>query len=357
MVKFNETTSKYTESEVKTNEAITQKEESIQQREQEIKLLKGQLEQYLVNIASFEQEKKNLNNKLDESTRKLNEATESVSSQRELAERREHEVKELKEKIEKFDSENKLEEIKNLHSQINDLKQNEAQHEHASRESISQKDAEIKSLREKCEQIENANKHLNEQLKETSADKSQLVELTAKVQELEKKLNVSSNIINSLKTTKTTESTPDESARLKELIEENEDLKSKNFRLKSGLAVTEKSISQLEGVIKSRETSVFEEISNLKDKIQQLEAEKKTVEESGNKMIKKISKELKKEIDLRKELQKNADLAKVNGETNGTNVEAHANGTNGTETNGTNGHHEATNFDSKVIDLMKVITF
>ena len=94
--------------------------------------------------------------------------------------------------------------------------------------------------------------------------------------------------------------------------------------------------------------------SNLKDKIQQLEAEKKTVEESGNKMIKKISKELKKEIDLRKELQKNADLDKANGETNGTNGEAHTNGTNGAETNGTNGHHEATNFDSKVIVLMKV---
>jgi chromosome segregation ATPase len=175
--------------------------------------------------------------------------------------------------VQKFENTNKSEddlinkEIEQLHSQLSELKKKEAQKEQTSSESQSNKDMEIKLMSEKCEEIQIQNKHLNEQLKEAFVEKSQLSELTAKVQELEKKLSVSANIIKGLKTTKTSESSSatEESARLKELLEENEDLKSKNFRLKSGLAVTEKSISQLEDVIKSIETSVFEEINPFND--------------------------------------------------------------------------------------------
>ena len=152
----------------------------------------------------------------------------------------------------------------------------------------------------------------------------------------------------------------DETNRLKELTDENENLKMKNFRLKTGLAITEKSITQLESVIKTRESTVLSEMNTLRDNIQKLEADKKEAEETSAKMLKKLSKELKKEIEMRKELQKSVEQVKVVAHTNGNGV-ASSNGTNGvtTATNGTNGvangHHEDTDFDSKLIDIMKVI--
>jgi chromosome segregation ATPase len=354
---LNETIQQQMQVEAKLQETLHQQTESQSKQAQEIQSLSEKSKLFQEELAESNQKLQELELKRNEeiSTLQTNcKSLEDLLEQSKLSSQ--DSLKQLEEQHQKKDEEiqNLLTKCKSLEDQLSSTTQNLSLLETTHTTTNNIQEQEIKCLKGQLEQ----SKHMTQNLTESNqCDKAQLNELTGRIQELEKKLSVSTNIINLLKTT-----TKQPETNLKEIQGENEDLKGKNQRLKSGLAVTEKSIAQLEDVIKTRETSVLQEVSDLKLNIEKLENEKKLIEESGNKMVKKISKELKKEIELRKELQqKNADLELlVDGDRV---VVVHHEKSNGsgdslTAANGehfkSNGNgHEDTSFDSKLIDVMK----
>ena len=182
-------------------DAIADKVAVTTQQDEEIRCLKGQLEQYSANLKRLEDEKQAVDAKLNELTAIHAENSTQLVAQTQLASQKDQEILALTHRLQAYDESNKSQEdliskeIEQLRSQLTESQKQDAQAKLSSTETISHKETENNTLKEKLAHMEKAYEELSESLKQASSDKIQINELNAKVQELEKKLVVSANII------------------------------------------------------------------------------------------------------------------------------------------------------------------